>query len=115
HEGRADADVSLDPAVLLMRLAAVQLEQHPEPPPVDGAVMATVTAELRERCRRDQRDLAATAVDRLAGVGLDEPQRLPRPTRECVRPRPVDQAALDRPVVEVGPDRGAERNLSVGA
>src|SRR6185436_46944 len=59
HEGRADADVSLDPAVLLMRLAAVQLEQHPEPPPVDGAVMATVTAELRERCRRDQRDLAA--------------------------------------------------------
>ena len=77
--GLADPEVLLDPAVLLVWLAAVELEEHPEAATVHRLALLAFPAELGERCGRDQRHVAAGAVDREPGRRLDEAKRLARP------------------------------------
>ena len=72
----------LDPAVLLVWLAAVELEEHPEAAAVHRLALLAFPAELGERCGRDQRHVAASAVDREPGRRLDEAKRLPGPPGE---------------------------------
>src|SRR5438045_574705 len=55
HERGADADGLLDPAVLAMRVDAVDLEEHAEATPVDGRFLAAVESELLERRLRNTR------------------------------------------------------------
>src|SRR6266550_4577859 len=78
----ADPDVLLDPAVLLVRLAAVELEEHPEAATVDRRVSLALAAELGKRRGRDQRNVTPVAVDREPGRRVDEPKRAAGPTGE---------------------------------
>src|SRR5262249_14429993 len=66
-ERRADADVVPHPLALLVRSAAVELEEHAEAPAVDGAVPVALPAELLERGAGDEGDVAPGAIDRGAG------------------------------------------------
>src|SRR6266511_14292 len=52
-ESLADLDGPLDPAVLFVRSAAVDLEQHPEAAAVDGDALAGSARQLRERRARN--------------------------------------------------------------
>src|SRR5437899_7732993 len=111
--GLADPKVPFDPAVLLVRFAAVELEEHPETASVDGRALACVPPELGERCARDQGDVTAASVDRETGRRLNEAKWPAGPLRERGRPRALDVVAVDRPAVEVGRDLRPEQNLAV--
>src|SRR6266516_311758 len=75
YERLADPNVTLDPAVLLVRRTAFELEEHPEAAAVDGAVLPCLPAQLLEGCARDHRDMTAPAIDSRTGRRLDEAQR----------------------------------------
>src|SRR5439155_2082181 len=113
-ERRADADLLLDPAVFFVRVGAVDLEEHAETPAVHGSFVTAVAAERLERGTRDERDVAASAIDRSAGRRLHESQRVTGPARKRLRPGPVDHVSLDRPPVEVRGDLGAELDPARG-
>src|SRR6266511_1844081 len=112
-DGVADLDAPFQPPVLLVRLAALDLEEHPEAASVD-VVAAGLPGELGERLFRDERHLAAAAIDGGARFRLDEPQRAAHPLRERLRPRAVDEVTADRAAVEVDGDLLAERELPGG-
>jgi hypothetical protein len=95
-------------------LEAADLEQHPEAATVDRLPLAGLTRKLAERGLGDERDVAAAAVDRGARRRLDEAQRTPECRRQRLRPWAVDDAAGDRPAVEVGDDLGAQYDGAVG-
>ena len=90
HDGLAELDATPDPAVLLVRLAAGELDEHPEPAPVDRAA-PHVLPEQVERAVSDER----------RGMLLARPAR-PR------RPDKVDAAAGERQQrLAHGPSTGA--------
>src|SRR5439155_2151491 len=97
------------PRVLLVRARAVELEQHPEAPPVD--LGAERLAEPLARCARD--DCAAVhvaACTRL--VGAYEMHRFGGVVGDRVRPRAEHEPARDRTAPEVRRHRLAELDLA---
>src|SRR6476660_4514944 len=104
----------LHPPVLLMRIAPVELEEHPEAAAVDRLVPVALAAELLERRGGDERDVAPPTVDGEARVRLDQSERTAEPGGERSRPRALDGVAWDGPVVEVGRDFLAEYDPALG-
>src|SRR6185312_4754707 len=88
HHGGADPHRVADPAVLLVRADAVDLEQHAEAAAVDG-LLADLVAQALERGTRDDRHPAAAiraAIDR-AALGPEQRQGEAGETDERVLPR----------------------------
>ena len=93
----ADRDAAADPLVLLVRLDAVDLEQHPEAAAVDRNRDLRLLREPFERRARDDRRRAAAdaAIDR-AGLRPEERQRLAGVLRQRLLPRPGHRAGRMR-------------------
>src|SRR5205823_8782034 len=83
HDRLTDREQLPFPGVLLMRLAAAELEQHPEAPRIDLSLGLP-----RQPGKRAVRDERHRLVEPLAdSVCADEPDRVPRKLRERSVPR----------------------------
>ena len=74
----ADANVTVEPLVLLVRAAAVDSDEHPEAALVDR-VGTRACGEVVERCARKERDGGAAAA-----VAVPRPRAKSRPTSRAV-------------------------------
>ena len=110
----ADSHVPLDPRVLVVGRASVELEEHAEAASIDGVLLAALSPELLERRTRNERDMATGAIDGGARRRLHERERTAREFRQRLRPRALDDASLDGSPVEVGRDGLAETDLALG-
>ena len=99
----AELDPAADPGVLLVRLAAGELDEHPEPAPVDRAA-AQVLAEQVERAVGDQR--RGVLLARPARPGRPDEVHAPAGERlERLGPRAVHEVPEHAPAVHRGDDR----------
>ena len=101
--------MAASPRVLLVRPAALDLQVHAEAAGVQP-VAARVSRELGDRLRGDERH--RLDVHGPAGrIRLHESDLLPGEQRERVRPRPVDDPALDPVAPEVRQLRPGEADV----
>ena len=116
HHRVTEPDLAADPLVLLVGPDAVDVDEHPEAPPVHR-LDPRLPRELRERRLREDRHRAARTVDRTraAALGLEQPDAASEVRGHGLRPRADDEPAAQRPAEEVGLDGAVRLDDALGA